>query len=136
LDKLLGLVEAGAFRQTDREMVDRLVRWAERSEVQELFNSPAKLIHADLGSDNIFLTEDGYRVIDWQYPRRAPEEVDWACYLEGVNVDPLKYASPVAVGVFLFIRLNWLVECKRRLFPQGESYDRQVAGLASEILAH
>jgi RIO-like serine/threonine protein kinase len=53
-----------------------LVKWAESDEVLRLFDAEIGLIHADLGSDNIFLTGDGYRVIDWQYPRRAPVEVD------------------------------------------------------------
>lgn len=134
LNKLEILTKTGKFILTNLETVRSLSRWAESAEVRQLADSTATLLHADLSSDNIFVMSDSFRVIDWQYPRYGPAEVDFACYLDGVDLDPFKYTTPSAARMFYFTRLNWLVECKSRLFPEGESYDRQVADLAKKIL--
>jgi len=135
LAKLDMLIGTGVFRLTRSPVLKDLARWAASPDLQQGIQSDPGLLHADLSGDNIFLTPDGYRVIDWQYPRRGPAGVDWACYLDGMGLDPLAYVPRAAVQVFWFIRLNWFVECKTRLFPPGEVYDRQVAALAERILA-
>jgi hypothetical protein len=135
LAKLQALIEGGIFRLNDPATVNLLAGWAKSPAVENAIQSDPTLVHCDLSGENIFVTPTGYQVIDWQYPRRAPAEVDWACYLEGMGLNPLEYADPTMVKLLWFIRLNWFVECKTRLFPPGESYDQQVAELAGRILA-
>jgi len=135
LTKLQKLIEEGVFLMSSKDTVKGLADWVKSQDVLTAIQSEPTLVHCDLSGDNIFLVEDSIRVIDWQYPRRAPAEVDWACYIEGMGLDPLEYADPIMVKLLWFIRLNWFVECKTRLFPPGESYDQQVADLAQSILA-
>jgi hypothetical protein len=135
LAKWQALIDKGVFRLSMPATVNRLAEWVGSPVVHKAILNDPTLIHCDLSGENIFVTPTGYRLIDWQYPRRAPAEVDWACYLEGMGMNPLEFADPTMVRLLWFIRLNWFVECKTRLFPPGETYDQQVADLAQAISA-
>ena len=135
LSKWKVLIDKGVFRLSTPAAVNRLAEWAGSSVVHQAILNDPTLIHCDLSGQNILVTPTGYRLIDRQYPRRAPAEVDWACYLAGMGLNPLEFSDPTMVRLLWFIRLNWFVECKTRLFPPGEPYDQQVADLAQAILA-
>ncbi len=133
LNKLARLIAGRKFHLTRPEMIGVLEAWARSAAALAAIETGPCLVHADLSGDNIFVTPAGYKVIDWQFARRAPAALDWVGFLDGQGIDPLRYADPASVGVFWFVRLAWFVECKTRLFPQGKIYDQQVAELAKQI---
>jgi len=65
----------------------------------------------------VFVTDDGYRIIDWQRPQLAPAEVDLVSLLEGTP-SLFQHASAPATGVFYMLRLHWAVTAKRDLLPR------------------
>ena len=134
LSKLTALIDQGKFIIIRRETVQKLREWANEEEIRRTIIHRPSIAHTDLSPDNIFLTPKGIKVIDWQYPKKVSSLIDWVSYLDGAGIEPLEYAPLSAVDIFWFIRLSWFVECKYRLFPEGESYDQQVADLAEKIL--
>lgn len=131
---LLCLIEDEKFRLTTAATVQRLAAWANSDAVLSLFQGTPSLGHGDLGGDNVFVTPEGYKIIDWQRPVRGPAGLDAANCLFKAGLDPLKFASRSLVELDAFIHLRWFVECKTRWFPEGESYDQQTAELADLIL--
>jgi len=89
--------------------------WAGSNDVRRLIDG-ARPGHGDLNPGNVFVTPDGYRVIDWQRPQLAPPEVDLVALLEGTP-SLFQHASAPAIGVFYFLRLYWTVEAKTNLLP-------------------
>ena len=134
LSMLKGLIESEKFKLHTMAGVKALENFALSASVLAAFQRPIVLNHHDLGGDNVFLTPDGYKIIDWQRPVRGPIGLDLANYLTAMGIDPLQRVSPAILGVFQFLRLRWLVECKTHWFPPGEIYDRQVADLSEQIL--
>ena len=76
------------------------------------------MTHGDLRTDHIFLTTDGYRVIDWQRPVVAPPDVDLVGLLVAASHDPRPYVDAAVIGVHWFILLHWAVQAQHDLFPQ------------------
>jgi hypothetical protein len=127
------LITSGQFQLTTSAAVQLLAEWSRSNSVRTALQSPSCLNHGDLGGDNVFVIPGGYKIIDWQRPVRGPAELDRTTYLAAMGVDPSKYISREILGLFWFLRLRWLVECKVRWFPQGDSYDSQVAEFADHI---
>lgn len=134
LAKLTRLVETRQFQRIRPAIVERLEAWACSESVVRVVGGPSGLAHADLSGANVFLTPAGYRVIDWQYPRMAPAGFDLACFMDAMGCDPYRYVAPEVVDILWFVRLAWFVECKTRLFPEGDKYDLSVDQLAEKIL--
>jgi len=83
----------------------------------------------------VFVLPDGYRVIDWAYPRLGPLNVDLAALLESLGFDPFRHVDAGIVGVLGFLRIHWLTQCAKRWIPQAtKTYDRLTGQLASRIL--
>jgi hypothetical protein len=90
----------------------------------------------------VFVTPDGYRVIDWQRPAVGPPEVDFVALLVGLrletcrHIEPRRYVHPNVVGVFWFLHLCWAVEAQFDLFPQfrGRLFDRWAIDAITQIL--
>ncbi len=134
LARLSDLIHAGRATLTTDQTVAQLSQWANSRAVQALFRPPAVFSHADLSGENAFVSADGYKIIDWQFPRRLPAEFDLACLLGFLGFDPYRHVSAAAADLVWFVRIAWYVEGKRRLFPEGNAYDRLVADLAVKIL--
>jgi hypothetical protein len=134
LDTLEGLIAQGQFHFVQRKAVWQLNNWARSSITLAAIQSRPGVIHGDLTPENIFVTPDGYRVIDWQRPKRAPVDLDEINFLDAQGYDPLGYKRPALVGLYWFLQLHWFVTCKATLFPQGEVYDEEVAALAGKII--
>lgn len=134
LSMLNDLITKQQFCFTTSADVRGLTEWSQSQAVSQLFQSPATLNHGDLGGDNIFVTQDGFKIIDWQRPILGPAELDLVTYLYAMGVDPLKYTPRSINELNWFIHMHWFVECKAYWFPPGESYDRQVAELTHLIL--
>jgi len=128
------LISTEKIRLTAPATVQELADWAKSDAIIKSLQSPPNIIHRDLGGDNVFITPQGYKIIDWQRPARGPAELDRVGYLDMMGIDPLKFAQRSMVEVNLFIHLRWFVECKLHWFPAGDTYDRQVAELADLIL--
>jgi hypothetical protein len=134
LSLLQGLITNGQFSLTPPAALDKLTQWSMSHALSTAIAEPAVLNHGDLCGDNIFTTPQGFIIIDWQRPVRGPAGLDLVQYYSTMGVEPLKYLPREIVDLDKFIHLRWFAECKRYWFPPGESYDRQVADLISQIL--
>lgn len=123
LGMLAALVADGRFVRSDVEDVSALARWAKTPQVLRAIEETSRLIHGDASARNIFLTSDGYRIIDWQRPQIAPREVDLVAFLDDQKVDSLRYADPAVVGVREFLLIFWAVEAKTNLLPDLSPFD-------------
>lgn len=121
LDRLARLVRDGWFPSTDSDAVQRVRSWSESVQVLEAVAADARVTHGDLNADQIFVTPDGYRVIDWQRPVVAPLDADLATLLVAKGIEPCSHVAEPVVGIFWFLRLQWAVEAQCELFP-GEPW--------------
>lgn len=129
LEMLGELVADGRLKLSVDVDLSDVAAWTVTDEVRRLIGRTSRLIQGDLNPGNVFITGDGYRVIDWQHPKLAPADVDLVALLEGA---PLKgtpnlfeHAPAAAIGVFYFLRLYWAVEAKMNLLPNVQGlFDR------------
>ena len=134
LSALRGLVGAGRFTAVDAGALRAIERAAAAESVLDAVSAPAGLIHSDLGGENVFVLEERYRVIDWQYPKRGPADLDLAILLESIGLDPRDYVDTGFVRLMVLLRIVWLTACATRWFTSGvESYDRQIAQLSAQL---
>lgn len=73
---------------SDYEAVEAVWSWAASAAVIDRVVEAPRLIHGDLSVAQVFVTPDGYRVIDWQRPMIAPPEVDLVTLLVNQKVEP------------------------------------------------
>jgi len=97
--------------------VDELRRWAESPAVMQKIAEGSRVCHGDLKPEQVFLTENGYRLIDWQRPVKGPADLDLVCLLIELAVDPLAYTDAATVQLHWFLRLRWVVESRVDIFP-------------------
>lgn len=135
LTRLSQLIQDGIFSHTEMSLVQILREWAEDPHLVRLIAQESTFIHGDLKGDNIFLTADGYRLIDWQRPLYAPPDVDLVTLLLGTGFDPGTHVSRAVIEIFYFLQIDWFTRCKATLFPQGEVYEAAVAHAAQVLLA-
>lgn len=137
LDRYAALISDGRFTTPFPEAERRIRKWAETAGVVAAITRAPRVVHGDLKADQVFLTADGYRVIDWQRPVVAPPEIDLVGLLVGQGVDPRRHVDPVVVSVFWFLRLHWAVEAQYELFPASPVplFDRWARDAARDILA-
>ena len=134
LGALHRLVGAGRFTAVVAGALRGIERAAASESVLDAVSAPAGLIHSDLGGENVFVLEERYRVIDWQYPKRGPADLDLAILLESIGLDPRDYVDTGFVRLMVLLRIVWLTECANRWFTPGvESYDRQIAQLSAQL---
>jgi hypothetical protein len=136
LAKLSILIAVEKFRVIRPEAVTRLATWAATHPVRAAFQGKITLTHADLSGGNVFLTPTGYKIIDWQFPRRLPDGYDLAVYLDFMGLDPYSYVDPAVVNIAWFIRVAWYVHSQADLFPELDRYEAFVLDYAERILAH
>jgi hypothetical protein len=130
LGELSGLIRRGAFTITTPAMVRDLARCARSAPVLDAIRDRPGYVHRDLSADNVLvLPEGGYRVIDWQRPILGPVDLDRVDLLHSLGYDPLRHVERGVVQVWLLLSIGWLTEAKARWFPEGKSYDQQIADL-------
>jgi hypothetical protein len=143
LEKLRKLILDGRFGSTDLDAVERVRRWASSARVVETVTERPRVIHGDLTAEQVFVTADGYRVIDWQRPVLGPPEVDLVALLVGTiaspigqRLEPRRHIDATVVGIFWFLRLYWAVEAQFDLFPEfrGPLFDQWSKEAITQIL--
>jgi hypothetical protein len=128
------LIQAGTFTEVTVEDTDLLRKWAFRPVVLEAFRGKISTTHGDANGGNIFLTETGYKMIDWQRPIKAPAETDLAALLESQNIESHEYVHPAMTGIFYFTRIAWAVECQVEWIAEADCYDSWVKRFLQKII--
>jgi hypothetical protein len=134
LSRLTALIASGKFRSTPPQTVTRLAAWAASPPVRAAFRGRCVFSHADLSGGNVFLTQAGYKIIDWQFPRRLPEGVDLAVYLDFMHLDPYQHVDPAVVNIAWFLRVGWYIHTQVDLFPSSDRYEAFVAANVHRII--
>ena len=127
------LIEAGIFKETRADELNYLEKWAFSQPVIKAFQENIAMAHGDLRGDNILATESGYKVIDWQFPMKAPAKLDLVALLESLKVEPQEYVGPSVTGIFYFTRIAWAVDCQVKWIPEADCYDSWVKGFIQKI---
>jgi hypothetical protein len=130
-----GFVADGTYTVADEAAVRELERAAECEAVLASFADDTGLIHSDMTADNVFVLPDGsLKLIDWQYPRCGPRDVDLAALLESLSIDTLPHVGPGPLLVRWLLQVEWVVQCTGRWIPYcAATYDRQIAELAESV---
>jgi hypothetical protein len=119
LENLRQLVGDRRFLTVTAGEVERVRHWTGSGAVMEAVDGdPKGVIHGDFKADQVFVTADGYRVIDWQRPVIAPRHVDLVSLLVEEGIDPYLVVGAEVVKMFWFLRLHWAVEAQTNLFPR------------------
>ena len=114
---------------------DGLRAWAAQPSVLRVVDAATGVIHGDLTPQQVFLTPDGYRVIDWQRPLRGPSEVDLVALLVHSGVDPGPHLDPAAIGIYWLLLLHWAVRGDRDVTPGLPLFRAWVKAAVIHILA-
>jgi hypothetical protein len=117
LGMLLALVDSQTFPNIAPEEIAALARWAQTPDVLEIVDTTSQLLHGDLKAEHVFRTDEGWKLLDWQRPCRAPGDIDLALLLESQKIDPGPYVAPAALGIRWFLLLHWACEAKTNLLP-------------------
>lgn len=136
MEKLRALVLDGRFHSVDAAAVAEVTNWSTAREVLAAASASPRLTHGDLKGDQVFVTPDGYRVIDWQRPVIAPPATDLVSLLVEEGMQPRRFIDVTIVRMFWFLRLCWAVEAQFDLFPDVTTgpFDRWAARAMREIL--
>lgn len=128
------LSEAGKLRLTTVRLADELEGWALEPDTLAAIRGDPGYVHGDLSASNLFVLPSGYRLIDWQFPKIAPRDLDLAVLLESSGFDPRPHVGAGTLRVMWLLRIHWFVECAARWFPAGTPhYDSAIVSLASQI---
>jgi hypothetical protein len=135
-DKVTKLIQDKRFTLIDLDAVERVRAWIMSPYVIAAIIDHPRVTHGDLTAEQVFVTADGYRVIDWQRPILAPPEVDLVALLVGQKIDPRRFVDPTLVGIFWFLHLRWAVVAQFDLFPDKRwpLFDQWAADAVSHIL--
>jgi hypothetical protein len=135
--KLRTLEADGRLPSITPDELNRLRQWAVSRPVLAQFEAPPRIAHADLGADQIFVLDKGYRVIDWQRPVLGPRGLDTVALLEDLGLDPRPYVDREIYALSHFLLLHWAVFAQHDLFPDSANpgYDNWAKTSTTAILA-
>lgn len=129
---LRALVAQGDFKVTDSADVANLQKWAYDAQVVDALGRDPGLVHHDLTGNNIFVSPDGYRLVDWQRPIRGPRALDLSLLLESMGIQPQHHIERGVVWLMILLRIEWFTQCALLWFPAGRQiYDAAIARLVS-----
>ncbi|SEN98609.1 phosphotransferase family protein [Paenibacillus sp. OV219] len=133
-DDMRFLIHEGSFKQVDLELVSSLSDWSKGSTIMNALHTQVGYVHGDLKADNVLVTPDGYRVLDWQRPIRGPVLLDTATLLLSLGIDPTQHVPIGIVQLHHFLHLAWFAQAARRWVPQGKGwFDGIIKGMSAEI---
>ena len=134
LDDMRACVAEGSFQKVDLDLVRDLGRLAESASVLDTIRSPSGFVHADLMADNVLVTSDGYRVLDWQRPIRGPVALDTATLLISLGVDATRHVPLGAVQLHHLLHTAWYAQSARRWLPGAKPFlDGFIARIGGEL---
>jgi len=132
LKDLCELIDRGRFNLVTKQVVRNLKWRALSTPTLSAIQMDPGPVHCGLGSRNLYVLPDGYRVIDWQRPILGPADLDLAILLSSLGFNPLRHVDESIVWVMHFLHIHWLTQCAVRWFPWGtRAYDKLVARLAT-----
>lgn len=135
LAELRAFLFDGTFHQVDMALVDRLSRLAESRSVLAAIDSPSGYVHTDLMANNVLVTPDGYRILDWQRPIRGPIALDVATLLISLGVDATRHVPVGVVQLYHLLHIAWYTQSARRWYPEGRPYyGHLLARIDAELL--
>ncbi len=134
VERLAALVTAGTFTAVDEHLVRRIATLAARPAVQDAFATPIGYVHGDMTASNLFVGDDGYRLVDWQRPLRGPVALDVTALLDSAGLEPGEFIAPGIVQLFYLLRIGWFAACAYRWFlPGAPTYDAAIVRLVERI---
>lgn len=118
LERFRKLIMNRRFGTIELSSVELVREWTESASLIDVIaTGNSRLTHGDLKADQVFVLQDGFRVIDWQRPIIAPVKVDLVSLMVGERMDPISWVDSNIVKLFWFLRLVWAVEAQSNLFP-------------------
>ena len=117
LGKTTKLIHDGRFPSIDTDMVRRVRAWATDPQVVDRLTRDTRIVNSDLRTDQVLVTADGYRVLDWQRPVLATPDLDLVSLLLSENVDPRRFVHADADRMYWMLRLHWTALAQHDLFP-------------------
>lgn len=128
------LVDSGAFRQVNQATIEQLRHISRTRAVRSAITGATGYVHHDLRAENILVTPDGYRVLDWQRPLWGPVALDRVTLLKSLGLDATAYVSPGVLALSTLLSVSWFAQAARYWFPAGAAtYDAQIAELVQQL---
>ncbi|MGO3152854.1 MAG: phosphotransferase [Galactobacter sp.] len=115
--RLNALIHSGQFVRLDANVPDRLRSWSREPQLVRRATEHTAFIHGDLSTEEVFVAEDGYHVIDWQRPILGTSELDLVSLLRHRGIDPLRYVDPEVVQLSWFVLLHWAGLVQTEVLP-------------------
>lgn len=138
-DDIVGLLRVldaeGVWTQVLPQQIDALAVYLAAQPDFAAACTSTRLVHGDLTAENVFVTDTGVRIVDWQRPLLAPPALDMATLLASLNIDPVPHVGTTIVNMRRLLHIHWFAECALRWFPAGrKTYDEQIAVLLRAVL--
>lgn len=124
LAALTGHIESGQYSRLDGRAVDTLELWSRSAPVLRLLDAEPVIVHGDLTPDEVFVTDAGPRVIDWQRPILGPAGLDRIGLLRGLGTDTEPDVPQELLQMERFVLLRWGVTVARDFVP-GRAADTE-----------
>jgi Phosphotransferase enzyme family len=116
-DRLAGLIASKRFANLATDVPSRIAKWGRSAGLVDAATSHIQLTHGDLSPEEVFVTADGFRVIDWQRPVLGPADLDLVSLLRFRRIDPLRYVRPEVVQLSWLILLHWAALAQAEVLP-------------------
>ena len=127
VDTIQALSMADGFGAVTPAIVTRIRRACGAPALLAALDNAPGLIHADLTAQNVFVREGQVKVIDWQFPRCGPRDLDRALFLMSLGHSPAGVAEGGTMALLHLLRIEWFVQCAVRWFPAGrDGYSAQI----------
>lgn len=134
-ETLSSLISRKAFTRLNADSLNRLRQTASSPELLKLFDGPIGYLHGDLGNNNVLLTKDSYRVIDWQRPFWGPIVLDRVSLLRAVGLNSDNLVAPGVHKLGTLRTIDWFAGCASKWFPAGvQDYEVEIARLIQTLI--
>jgi hypothetical protein len=132
LDRLRRRFGGEAPRRIDSDLLQVAERCATNPLVQAAFIQDAIYTNGDLSADNILLSDNEMRVIDWQFPRIASFDVECVNLFTSLGLDPRERLPDSVIAAALLCKIRWLAECAD-VWLTGCDYQEEIESLLGAL---